>query len=120
VLRFEKKTNKFLNYFPINWRKPGDLQLFANDIEYDIHNVKEIVILSILSPGEKYFRLIELNLESSAKDKKVDIIEILGSNDNVFDFLACDTVLVENSKLLYMKDSVQESKPFYEKMSEYV
>ena len=104
-LKYDKVKDRFSNWFPINWRKPGDLQLFANDIDYGIHSVKGIPLLSILSPGEKYFRIIRINLTNVATDKKVSILEIKGSNDHVFKFLSCDTVIVDNTKLKYLKSS---------------
>jgi hypothetical protein len=48
---------KMINNLPVKWRKSGDSQLFSNDLIYELYSIKGVIVLSTLSPGERYFTL---------------------------------------------------------------
>jgi hypothetical protein len=74
--RFSIALKKMVNIVPVKWRRPGDRQLFSNDVIYELHSIKGVIVLALLSPGERHFTLFQLNLGDINYKNRIRILEV--------------------------------------------
>ena len=101
--RFNIALKRMMNMLPVKWRNPGDKKLFSNDLIYELHSIRGVIVLPVLSPGERHFTLYQLNLGEANDNNRQRILDIWDDQVSVLTHLNCDTVFVNNLDLIYTK-----------------
>lgn len=118
--RFNIALKKMMNLLPVKWRNPGDKKLFSNDLIYELHSIRGVIVLPVLSPGERHFTLYQLNLGEANDNNRQRILDIWDDQVSVLTHLNCDTVLVNNLELLYTKKTEPKIDDIQTKLSKYL